>query len=450
MGSFEDTDRYIRKAMSLRRNLTQRERLLIEGDFFNILESDMSKAIETYQNLLLLYPDDEMALEHLGAIYRNIEEWDEAAECFERLQVINPGRIVARNLSFIYEAKGRYDEAERIIRSHEAILRESGDYLSDQAFCYFCRGKLREAVQVLGEALSQDPDHSGCLRLLGQVHCALGDLGGAEAAYRRLSETQRDEFQMLDDHFWLGQLYLLQGRYQSCLKEIQSGLDIVKEHGFAYEESTFLVFESQLHSLRQDFTEANDLASQARQKAAAVRYRDNEIKALQAMGLCQVERGELLEAQDTLAVMKKIIEKMGFPKLMRACYHLEGMISMARNSWGEAVESFSKAVELLSHQNSVYDRHAFYLESLASALYREGDLESARAQYEKVVSLTAGFMTHGDAYARSLIQLGRIYLAKNDPEKAREYLRRYLTVRAGADAGLPEMEEARRLLTSIP
>ncbi|MGB7296293.1 MAG: protein kinase, partial [Candidatus Aminicenantales bacterium] len=114
-GRYEDTIRHVQKAMSLRLSLTHRERLLIEGDFFNILENDLPRAVETFKHLLLLYPEDEMALEHLGAIYRNTEQWDEAARCFERLQVINPTRIVVRNLCFIYQAQGQYEKAEGII-----------------------------------------------------------------------------------------------------------------------------------------------------------------------------------------------------------------------------------------------------------------------------------------------------------------------------------------------
>ncbi|MGB7297257.1 MAG: tetratricopeptide repeat protein, partial [Candidatus Aminicenantales bacterium] len=342
-----------------------------------------------------------------------------------------------------------YEKAEGIIRGNETILTASGDYLPDLAFCYYCQGKMNEAVQVLGIALSQNPPDPGCLRLLGHIDCVIGNYREAEASYRRLLESDQDEFDKLDDRFWLGQLYLLQGKYRSCLKEIQAGLDIVREQGFSYEESTFLIFESYLYRLQKNFAKAYEMAFLARRKAAAVRYRDNELKALHLMGLCQVEQGELLESQKTLSAMRELVEKLGFPKLMRSCYHLEGMIAMARRSMGEAVASFSEAVGLLSHQNSVYDTHAFYLESLASALYQSGDLGSARAQYEKVVSLTTGFLTHGDAYVRSLFQLGRIYQEMNDLEKAREFLKRYLAVRGEADAGLSEVEEARSRLASI-
>jgi tetratricopeptide (TPR) repeat protein len=95
------------------------------------------------------------------------------------------------------------------------------------------------------------------------------------------------------------------------------------------------------------------------------------------------------------------------------------------------------------------DRQAFYAEGLASIMSRKGDLESARGQYEKIVSLTTGRLTAGDAYAKSLFQLGRIYQEKEDPATAREFFRKYLAARGEADPGLDEVEEARKRLASI-
>ena len=104
---------------------------------------------------------------------------------------------------------------------------------------------------------------------------------------------------------------------------------------------------------------------------------------------------------------------------------------------------------MLSYQNFVLDQHALFLEALASALYRRGDMDAARGEYEKVVSLTMGLPRSGAAYARSLFQLGRICQIKNEPERAQEYLQKYLAVRAAADPGLPEVEEAKQLLASL-
>ncbi len=448
-GRWEEANKYIRQAMSLSENLPHRERLLIEGDYHWILEGDAPKAIPIYQNLLSLYPDDEAALEILGAIYRETEEWNDAAKCFESLQAISRTRIVAQNLSFIYQEKGQYEKAADIIRSNEAILVSSGDYHSALAFCYFCQGKLNEAFKELGEDLSQNPHGLGCLRRLGQFSLVRGHYREAEAAYRQLLEGDREDLDKLEGHFWLGHLYLVQGKYQDCNVIIQDALKLTRQQGLPFEELTFLLFESDFYRLQGDFARAYETAQAARQKAVEVRYKPDEIKALHLMGLCQVGRDDISEAQKSVSTMSRIIEKMAFPKLLRYCYHLEGRIAISRESWDEAVINFSKATELLSYQNFVFDKHALFLEALASALYRRGDLDAARAEYEKVVSLTTGLPTSGDAYARSLFQLGRIFHIKDDPERAREYLQKYLAVRAEADAGLPEVEEAQRLLASL-
>jgi tetratricopeptide (TPR) repeat protein len=69
--------------------------------------------------------------------------------------------------------------------------------------------------------------------------------------------------------------------------------------------------------------------------------------------------------------------------------------------------------------------------------------------YEKVISLTTGYLAAGDAYARSLYQLGRIYQEKNEPENARKYFQRFLNVFRNADPDLPAVEDARKRLASV-
>jgi tetratricopeptide (TPR) repeat protein len=146
--------------------------------------------------------------------------------------------------------------------------------------------------------------------------------------------------------------------------------------------------------------------------------------------------------------MEQIINKIGYPKLLRTCYHLGGTIACARKSWDEAVNDLEKAVNTLPHQYGENDQHAVYIEALASSLYQRGDLDPARAQYEKIISLTTGRLSAGDAYARSLYRLGIICQEKKEPEQAREYFQRFLDVLRNADAGLPDVEDARKRLDS--
>jgi serine/threonine protein kinase/Flp pilus assembly protein TadD len=449
-GRFEEAKKHILTAMSLRNNLTSRERLLIEGDYFNLLENDYPRAIATFAALLRIYRDDEIALEHQGAIYRNTEEWDKAEECFERLKVINPhNRITIRNLSFIAEAMGQYEKAAGILLENKGVYATPEEFHVDLAHCSFYQGRTDQALLELEKALSLNPNRPGCIRLLGHIHKIRGRYSDAEACYRQLTGEESADLTKIDGHFWLGHLYLLQGQYKNGSREIEEGLKLAKKGNLLYEESTFLLLKSYSYFLQEDFVKAYEIGIKARQKAVEVRVPVDEIAALQLTGLSEVELDKLSEARSTGLSMEQIIKNKGYPRLLRDCHYLEGMIAVARKSWAEAVGNFTKAVEMLPQQHFEYDRQAVYLEALASALFQLGDLDSARERYEKVTSLTSGYLTSGDAYARSLYQLGRIYQEKNEPEKARDCYQRYLNVFRKADLNMPDVEDARKRLASL-
>ena len=57
---------------------------------------------------------------------------------------------------------------------------------------------------------------------------------------------------------------------------------------------------------------------------------------------------------------------------------------------GEYIESFEKAVSLRPFQYSEFDYHALFIDSLASAYYKAGNLEKALEEYERMIILTPG------------------------------------------------------------
>jgi tetratricopeptide (TPR) repeat protein len=70
---------WLQKAIELKDRVSERERFQIQGDFYTASVKTHDKAIEAYNKLLELYPDDLIGNENLGILYFNIEEWDKAA-----------------------------------------------------------------------------------------------------------------------------------------------------------------------------------------------------------------------------------------------------------------------------------------------------------------------------------------------------------------------------------
>ena len=90
-----------------------------------------------------------------------------------------------------------------------------------------------------------------------------------------------------------------------------------------------------------------------------------------------------------------------------------------------------------------------YFGSLARALYESGDLNKARKTYEKVTLLTTGRGNDGDVYARAYYMLGKIAEQQRDKPRARENYRKFLDLRKDADAGLPEVADAKASLARL-
>jgi len=68
----------ITKAFELRDKVSERERYTIEADYYKSWEKSYDKAMEAYQKLLDLYPDDTIGNTNLGILYFELEEWDNA------------------------------------------------------------------------------------------------------------------------------------------------------------------------------------------------------------------------------------------------------------------------------------------------------------------------------------------------------------------------------------
>ncbi len=80
LGQSVERRKYYQKALEFKDRVSERERYSIEGDSYRQSEKTLAKAIEAYQKLLELYPDDLIGNTNLGVLYSDIEEWDKAIE----------------------------------------------------------------------------------------------------------------------------------------------------------------------------------------------------------------------------------------------------------------------------------------------------------------------------------------------------------------------------------
>jgi len=456
LGSQSKARECFQKALELSDRVSERVRYYIQGFVYMGSDKTYDKSIEAWKKLLELYPDDNDGNNNLGLVYSFIEEWDKTIEpfisCIQRKdEVIWP----YLNLSVAYRAKGLYDKAKEVL---EDYLNNVSDYAAihnQLALTYLCQEKYDLALVEADKALSMDPDNYFYFLTKGDIYHCKGDLIKTEKEYQKVLELEEKAA-----HFYgrqkLGALYLLQGRFEESEEQLKQGILLAKDLVEKRWESSLQLDYIYRYLKSGRFKEALEESQNAQEAAVQGESLFLQISSLHYKGIANLEMKSMEEAQRTAAELKELIESGMNKKAIRYYYHLLGKIELKRENFSKAVEFFKRDISLFQYQcHRAYtqwlapDSHALFMEPLALAYYKMGDLDKAQEEYEKITSLSSGRIYYGDIYAKSFYMLGKICEEKEWKGKAIEHYDKFLSLWKDADPGLPEIDDARKRLAGL-
>ena len=445
---------YFRRAFELSDRVSERELYQIQGEYYRLTESTFDKAIEAYNNLLALYPEDGDANNRLGLLYKSIEEWDKATERFEVcIQNRYHRDFFYVNLAEVYMAKGMYERAGQIL---ELFLDEIGDspwVHGDYAINYLCQRQYEFAHVEADRAIALDPTHYHALWIKGDIYHSQGNFTAAENQYRSLL-TKEEEVARIFGWDNLAGLYLSQGKLDDAIAQATQGLQVavnLGENPWKMWLSSFLAYIT-MKSGR--YQEALNVCNDALQTDVGGERLDLQRRVLYFKGLVQVAMNALTEARRTADELKRQIDTGLNRKEIRYFNHLIGMIELERKNYPQAIKYLDQAISLLPHQ---YYRHpwlvgndrALFFDSLAQAYFRSGDLDEAQEEYGKIQALTIGRLDYGDIYAKSYYWLGKINDQRGWGQLAKDNYQSFLDLWRDAIEDMTEVEDARRRLARL-
>jgi tetratricopeptide (TPR) repeat protein len=124
LGELGRASQYLMKAYELRDHASERERLLIAGDYHSNVTGDLEKAVQVYRELLENYPRDSTAQNELGNALAAQGEYQDAMDAYRQGLRINPDRTATlASLANALLALQQFDQVPTTIReAHDRKL----------------------------------------------------------------------------------------------------------------------------------------------------------------------------------------------------------------------------------------------------------------------------------------------------------------------------------------
>jgi tetratricopeptide (TPR) repeat protein len=440
LGYDDQAEKASRKAVDLSENLPPQERYRIEASHAQVTK-DYGKAIESYENLAKVSPDDTQAQFILAGLYEDTNAFDKAREHFTKVLKADPkdveallavGRVEIRSGN----PQGGLEYLNRALTLAIQLdnLEERAAILQGIGVAYGLLNKQDEALRNYQESLAikrRIGDKRGMavsLNSIAQIQELSGDSGEALKSYQEALKLRReigDKKGVGDTLIDLGGFYHDRGEHDQALKFAREALQLERELGdesnqalclnnigssysFKGQYEDAVTYFQQALQLREKLKDPGDIALTVHNLAETNTYMGQFNQALsyylRALGLYREagdKRGAAIESasmgtlfgyqgrygaavnakQEALQVFRELGDR-SFWMIEILCGYGDALAQAGRGE--ESQKVFDEAMSLARELKN----DAFVAEILncqGDRLFYRGDLDSARGSYEQAM-----------------------------------------------------------------
>ena len=436
----------IQKAFDLREKATEREKTLIEAEYYYLTsQNTWNKAIEAFSSLIAVYPVDSWINLRIGLLYWEMAELDKA---IVRLEVVRQNKFentsAFQMLAWCYLGKGLLDKAQEVLESYLAMFDDNSHIRANLGLVFCIKGDFEKAKKEIDRAYSS-PQPTGDKWYKFIYFIFIRDFASIETYLKQWDAEIEASSTAVSNLSARGRSYALQGR----LREAKGSLDgeFKKLRGA---DPTALVYARFLEKTG-DFASARPLCEMVSLRARKAANSSAECFAFYLRGVLQARQGHTEEARLSAEELRRTLDG-GNVRAKLSFYHgLLGVISLQQREFSTAQDHFLKALAMTDIEWSG-DARPEILDYLAETHEQAGRWADAQKAYEEILSHKSySVNSPADAliFARSIYKLAKVLERIGDKEGAAANYRKFLDLWKNADQGLPEVEDARKRLAGL-
>ncbi len=388
LGYDSDAEQSSGKALELSQQLPLTEKYLIEANHARIMK-DNKKAIEAYQNLAKISPDNSDIESALGSIYENSGDFAKAREFYRKLLAANPKDITT------LLAIGRVE-----------IL--SGN---SQASLDPLNRALSLAIQV-----DNQEQKGAILHVLGAAYGSLNKPDDALQNYKQALEIRRSLGQkkgIADGLNMIAETYDGLGKSDLALKNYNDALQIYREIGDQQDIGAVLGNLGQYDDDRGKYDEALKLFKEALQIHRDLRNQNNEALCLNNIGNTYLFKGDYDDARIYFEQALQLREKINVPSDIASTLHNLAEVNTKSGQYEQALSQYMRALELYRNAGDKQGTaiEAYSVGTIFEDQGRYGSAESSKKQaLQNFREIKENSFWMGEAlsgYGNALSEIGR-------------------------------------------
>lgn len=181
---------YFRKAFELRANVSEREKLMIDAEYYSSVTGELDKAAQTYREEIENYPRRSSAYNNLGNVYAALGQYDRAAEMLRQSLAMSGDKSADyENLGNALLALQRLEDAEKVfLQAQHRNLDESLGRIGLYGVA-FLKGNPQSMAEQVAWLSDKPEDENYALSLEADTAAYFGHLQNASELTRRASDS---------------------------------------------------------------------------------------------------------------------------------------------------------------------------------------------------------------------------------------------------------------------